>query len=234
MVGVMAHREVLLAVFNNDTPADDINQKYGSYGEMTLTVLNAGLKAKSSDAILRPTFFDVVNGTLPPMKELAKFDGLVLTGSGRALGGKVELNQGGWEIGTTDITLSEAGKTYLETASPTLSMQEVHRDHVSVVPADCINLGGSPATPCQGFVKLYSSAAPTYTTAPNHPTPSSVRILTSQFHPEFTEDIVKMLIEPREESGLFTPELAKWGRENSEKPHDGLVMAEAILSALGL
>ena len=69
------------------------------------------------------------------------------------LGGTVERNPRGWEIGTVEVDLTAAGvEDPLFAGLPRrLSVQATHEDHVAELPADTVLLAGNARVPIQGF-----------------------------------------------------------------------------------
>ncbi|KAI8904455.1 class I glutamine amidotransferase-like protein, partial [Gorgonomyces haynaldii] len=99
-----------------------------------------------------------------------------------ALGGKVSKNPGGWEIGWTRLKLNDDGKRVF--GREWLDIQEMHQDHVSVVPPGFTVLGATAICPVQVMQKS--------------------NIVTLQGHPEFKHEFVKQLISIRTNKGIFT------------------------------
>ena len=85
----------------------------------------------------------------------------------------------------------------------------MHRDAVLETPEGLSNLGSSPACKIQGFYK-------------------PGRVLTLQAHPEFDDFIMKKVVERRHEQGIFDDELFKAGMERAARPHDGLLVSQAL------
>ncbi|KAG2228639.1 hypothetical protein INT48_007092 [Thamnidium elegans] len=120
----------------------------------------------------------------------------------RSAGGVTERNAKGWEVGFTEMQLNQKGKDLFKTEKTKLRINQLHRDHVSVLP--------------KGFVCLAS----TENTA-NHATVSeNGQCITVQGHPEFNRDTMKIIIEKRTESGVLQKEQsAQWlNRLKSEGP----------------
>ncbi len=86
-----------------------------------------------------------------------------------ALGGRVERNPKGPEVGTREIALTEAGRAdpLLAGLPPRLAVQQLHEDHVPAPPPGAVLLATSDHAPVQAF-----AAGP--------------RLRAVQFHPEFT------------------------------------------------
>lgn len=55
------------------------------------------------------------------------------------------------------------------------------------------------------------------------------RLITVQGHPEFTEEIVRELLEARHASGIFDDETFKDAMGRVNKDHDGVKVAQAFL-----
>jgi hypothetical protein len=55
------------------------------------------------------------------------------------------------------------------------------------------------------------------------------KIITVQGHLEFTEEIVRELLEARRASGMLNDEMYNGGVENVDRGHDGVVVAQAFL-----
>ncbi len=96
-----------------------------------------------------------------------------------ALGGRVERHAEGWEIGTTEVALTEAGR-----ADPLFAgfperflVQTTHEDHVVEAPPGAEILAVNPHTPVQSV--------------------AIGRARGVQFHPEVTEEISRDFVERR-------------------------------------
>lgn len=95
-----------------------------------------------------------------------------------ALGGRVDFNPRGVEVGTVSVSLAEAaaGDPLLSGLPPRFSAQLSHRQSVLELPPGAVLLGASDMEPHQGF-----SFGP--------------RAWGIQFHPEFDDQIVARFIE---------------------------------------
>ncbi|KAJ5667821.1 uncharacterized protein N7477_006391 [Penicillium maclennaniae] len=125
----------------------------------------------------------------------------------RALGKRVSRGDS-WEISSSKITLTDAGKELF--GKDELHLHQMHRDIVHEVPEGCINLGYSDPCAIQGFYM------------PN-------RLLTVQAHPEFNEYIMSHLVEARHNGGVFNDELAQDGAARAGNHHDGALVAKKII-----
>lgn len=122
-------------------------------------------------------------------------------------------------------------------------IQQVHRDHVPSLPPfpNIQLLGSTPVTPIQGFIVPRSSptpisASPTYP-PPSNASPSATQIFTLQGHPEFTETIVRHIVDARgpNGSGVVDAPTAEEALERAGKPHDGLgIIGKKALEVLGV
>ncbi|KAF9554793.1 class I glutamine amidotransferase-like protein [Agrocybe pediades] len=117
----------------------------------------------------------------------------------RALGGECVPNGGKWEVGPTTIQLTDLGKQLFH--ADTLTVQEMHRDHVPTVPPKFQLLASTSLSPNQGMVR-YSETSP-----------SAIQIATVQGHPEFTEPIVTSIINQRAASGVIDAEALQTAEE---------------------
>ncbi len=86
-----------------------------------------------------------------------------------ALGGAVERNPRGPELGTREVTFTDAGRAdpLFAGLPPRLAVQQLHEDHVAAVPPGAVLLAAGAHAPVQAF-----GAGP--------------RLRAVQFHPEFT------------------------------------------------
>lgn len=98
-----------------------------------------------------------------------------------ALGGKVEKSNKGWEISVSDIWLNPIGQQYFDIFNENnnkIRLQQMHKDVVTELGNDMMNIGSSGLCEIQGIIKK------------NY-------ILTLQAHPEYVPLVVKNLIESR-------------------------------------
>lgn len=99
-----------------------------------------------------------------------------------ALGGKVEKNPQGWEVGTQTVALTEAatGDPIFRDLPESLEVMESHQDVVTEPPAGAVCLAGNE-------MNRYQALA------------IGKNIRTVQFHPEYTPEHIRFLLEPRRE-----------------------------------
>lgn len=172
----------------------------------------------------------------------------------RALGGEVKLNEAGWELGVYECQLNEEGRELLQYPEEEqyMRIQQVHRDAVTSLPPDCIDLASTERTPYQALAQKYPTPAPPlpsvagtsaymafdvsdFQTDSSGPSPvRSAHVLTLQGHPEFDQEIVHTLIQARSEMGVVTGELKEEALQRYNKPHDGLHLGIVFLMMLGL
>ncbi|KAG8854713.1 hypothetical protein FRB96_007398 [Tulasnella sp. 330] len=120
----------------------------------------------------------------------------------RSMGGRCVRNEKGWEIGTTPVQLTEAGKQVFGADLSTLDIQQMHRDHIPTLPPNMELLASSPIAPVQGMISRHPSGG--------------IHILTVQGHP------VSKIIDAREASGVLDAETVKEARIKAAKRDDGV------------
>jgi len=139
----------------------------------------------------------------------------------RALGGECVPNNGKWEVGVTDIELTDTGKEIF--GLPRIRIQQMHRDHVPVLPPKFLLLGSTPVSEIQGMILPYESS------------PSETHIFCVQGHPEFLPDIVNKIVDFRGKSGVMDPATVKDGHERAVREDDGRgAIGQAIWKVLGV
>lgn len=89
----------------------------------------------------------------------------------------------------------------------------MHRDIVTSFPPGVESLGSSPKCLNQGMY------------VPK-------KLITVEGHPEFTREIVTMILEKRRGQGVFGEEDYRDGLSRVDKPHDGVMIASAFLRFL--
>lgn len=108
----------------------------------------------------------------------------------QALGGRVERHPGGWEIGTTEVELTEAGREDpLFAGFPErFCVQTTHEDYVALLPPDATLLAVNPHTEVQAIAL-------------------GPRVRGVQFHPEVTEEIARDFVTRRRHLVTREPEV---------------------------
>ncbi|KAI0946488.1 hypothetical protein AcW1_009938 [Taiwanofungus camphoratus] len=143
----------------------------------------------------------------------------------RALGGECVPNDGKWEVGVTEVALTDIGKQLL--GVPTLNIQQMHRDHVPATPVSFHLLGSTPISLNQGMVRFYEDGGA--------PRPDNVHILTVQGHPEFTQRISDKIIDARASVGVMSTAVVEDARRRAAWRNDGVsVVGKVIWRVLGV
>ncbi|RAL65779.1 hypothetical protein DID88_005444 [Monilinia fructigena] len=127
---------------------------------------------------------------------------------GRALGVKVDRSDKGWEVSVTPVELTAKGKEIFGLES--LNIFQMHKDIVYEYPKEVEQLAYTDRCTTQG---MYIKG----------------RLITMQGHPEFTEEILREILEARHASGVFDDETFKEAIGRVNKDHDGVKVAHAFL-----
>ena len=90
----------------------------------------------------------------------------------RAFSSKIQANKMGWEVGSTELKLTEGGKEILNPDSDNkkdvIRLQQIHQDCVSEMPDQFELLASSELTPIQALAKYYDDKKPrAFTNAPD-------------------------------------------------------------------
>ncbi|RGP77480.1 hypothetical protein FLONG3_4399 [Fusarium longipes] len=125
----------------------------------------------------------------------------------RALGAKVAVSPGGWEICVDRIDLNETGQKLL--GVPSLGLHQMHRDAVLEVPEGLVNLGSSSKCEIQGLYK-------------------PGRIISFQAHPEFDDFIMGEIMQARYAQKVFSKEMYEEGITRARAEHDGVLVSAKI------
>ncbi|KAL9032109.1 MAG: hypothetical protein Q9214_008104, partial [Letrouitia sp. 1 TL-2023] len=122
---------------------------------------------------------------------------------GRAMGAPVGRSEGGaWEVSVCDVQLTAQGTKVFGGREGLM-----HKDIVFEYPAGVESLGSSESCLVQGMY------------VPN-------RIITVQGHPEFTEEILREILEVRHSQGIFSDEIYEEAIGRVGRKHDGLLVAK--------
>ncbi|TPX67851.1 hypothetical protein SpCBS45565_g03424 [Spizellomyces sp. 'palustris'] len=130
-----------------------------------------------------------------------------------ALGGRVIKNPAGWEIGWTNVNVNDCGAACLNTTKQSMRIQQMHQDHVTVLPPHFETIMSTPECPIQATI-------------------SGNRYLTIQGHPEFTPGVVKEIVKARKASGVFSEEVASAVLEKVDNPVDDDWFARKMIGFL--
>ncbi|KAK0121477.1 hypothetical protein ONS95_009771 [Cadophora gregata] len=242
-----------IAILECDTPLPNTRTKYGSYGGVFTSLLHAGASSLNHPGLtstsgLTLSTFDVVTAQAYP--SLETIDAILLTGSkhnsfdddpwilklvefvrsvlrqrrvrivgvcfghqilGRALGAKVGRSERGWEISVTAMDLTKKGQELFGRTS--LALYQMHRDIVFDYPEGVEPLASTDRCAIQAMY------------VPK-------RYISVQGHPEFTEEIMREIVQLRHSTGLFTDEMEKDAIERVDRYQDGVTVAQAFLKFL--
>lgn len=145
----------------------------------------------------------------------------------RAMGGECVPNGNRWEVGVTDVALTDLGQRIFGVT--TLNIQEMHRDHVPAVPSGFQLLGSTSMSMNQGMVKFKSGSSDQPSSL------SDIQILTVQGHPEYTRGIVKKITDVRASQGIIPLELAEDVEVRSNQRNDGVsILGKTFWEVLGI
>lgn len=104
----------------------------------------------------------------------------------------------------------------------------MHKDHVPVIPENFTLLGSTAVSQNQGMVKRYTTSSQQWKAGEIH-------VLTVQGHPEFSPDIVNLVVDAREKSGVMDAETVRTAREKANKRDDGVgPIGKAVFAVLGV
>lgn len=126
----------------------------------------------------------------------------------RALGGEVALNPAGWEIAVTTTKIDSS--VGLFPSMEVLRLQQMHRDYVSKAPPGCTVFLSNDNCAIQG---MYMKD----------------RYISVQGHPEFNQTTVETLVDTRVKLGIVPEEYGRDAFARAKDPHDGVIVAKAIL-----
>ncbi|SPQ20241.1 7e267bcc-6487-4fdf-84ba-ac5622dabeff [Thermothielavioides terrestris] len=239
-----------LAILEADTPAPKTHARYGGYLGVFRHLFERAVAPAPLSAVLTLTGHDVVRDPGGAYPSLDDVDAVLVTGSkhdafaddpwitalveyvrralahgrvrvvgvcfghqivARAMGALVGRSDRGWEVSVTETRLTEKGRELF--GRETLQIQQMHRDQAFSVPAGAELLASTDKCMNHGFI-------------------IPKRVITVQGHPEFTEDIMRELLETRHASGLFTDELYESGVARNGDHHDGVLMAQVFIKFL--
>ncbi|EPQ51608.1 class I glutamine amidotransferase-like protein [Gloeophyllum trabeum ATCC 11539] len=153
-----------------------------------------------------------------------------------AMGAECEPNGGRWEVGVTEVQLTEIGKRLF--GQSTINIQQMHRDHVPSLPESFHLLGSTLITPNQGMIRFdpsSSAAMPVSASAPATFRLTDIQVLTVQGHPEYTADIVKLLVQARSATGIIDKATAEDFYKRQDWDDDGRgVIGKVIWGIMGV
>ncbi|KXJ88174.1 glutamine amidotransferase class-I [Microdochium bolleyi] len=251
---------IRLAILETDTPVPGIQAQYKTYGGVFRHLFSRALSLPDLDdparSPLRISHHDVVNGDFasaypdPAPDAADPIDAILITGSkhnsfdaepwiehlvqytrrileggrvkvigvcfghqivGRALGAQVGRNDRGWEISVVPLELNEEGKKVF--GRDTLRIHQMHRDAVLTLPPGCTPLASTAACPIQA---MYIPG----------------RMIAVQGHPEFTEDMVREILQLRKYGGILSDDIFEDGMRRVGDEHDGVEIARVFMRFL--
>ncbi|KAI1434490.1 putative class I glutamine amidotransferase [Xylaria sp. CBS 124048] len=130
---------------------------------------------------------------------------------GRALGAELARNTLGWEISVVELELTNEGKKLFGLNK--MSIHQMHRDIVLSLPPGAIRLAQTDICANQA---MYIPG----------------RMLSVQGHPEFTQEMVREILEARKYGGVLGDDVYKDGIDRVANQHDGVAIAQAFLRFL--
>ena len=133
---------------------------------------------------------------------------------GRALGSTVARSQGGaWEVSVCDMSLTPVAKDLFQSSEDQIPIFQMHRDVLLTYPEGVIPLGSSPKCEVQG---MYIPK----------------RMISVEGHPEFTEDIVREILDNRRKKGIFEGEIYEDAVRRVGNKQNGVQIATGFLRFL--
>ncbi|KAI1133239.1 putative class I glutamine amidotransferase [Nemania abortiva] len=244
---------IRLAILEADTPIPPIKAKYQSYGGVFTNMFKRACASLSHpvslDSQLALSSYDIVSDpTAYPDPET--IDAILITGSkynafdddewivrlveftkscldggrirvigvcfghqiiGRALGAELGRNTRGWEVSVVEHELTDDGKRVFGLEK--MSIHQMHRDAVLSFPPGVVQLAKTDVCANQA---MYVPG----------------RLISVQGHPEFTEDMVRELLNMRKYGGIITDEIYQGGMNRVGDRQDGVAVAQAFLRFL--
>ncbi|TFK47377.1 class I glutamine amidotransferase-like protein [Heliocybe sulcata] len=146
-----------------------------------------------------------------------------------AMGAECVPNGGRWEVGITEVQLTDLGRKLL--GQDIVNIQQMHRDHVPSIPESFHLLGSTAVTKNQGMVRFDPSTG----ASPSQFSLDDIQVLTVQGHPEYTTDIVKLLVQARSATGVLDkPTADDFFKREGWKDEGRGVIAKLIWEILGV
>ncbi|KAK7981557.1 hypothetical protein PG988_003795 [Apiospora saccharicola] len=254
-----AQRPLRLAILEADTPVPGVLAKYGTYGSVFAHLFRQACAPEPLESQLTLSHYDVVND-LSSYPDPETLDAVLITGSkhsafeddewilrlvaytkrlleqpsreggeggrapvrvigvcfghqiiGRAMGAPVGRSDRGWELSVIDMALTDEGKRIF--GGETLKIHHMHRDIVHEYPKGTIPLAHTDICATQAMY------------VPK-------RMIALQGHPEFTEDMVREILEMRHKGGIIPDAVFEDAISRVANAHDGVNIARAFLRFL--
>ncbi|KAI1274303.1 putative class I glutamine amidotransferase [Xylaria sp. FL0933] len=244
---------VRLAILEADTPVPGVKAKYQSYGGVFTHLFKRACASPPHPAplesLLTLSAHDIVND-LTAYPDPESIDAILITGSkynafdndewiirlvqftkrcleggrvrvigicfghqiiGRALGAELGRNTRGWEVSVVEHELTEEGKKVL--GMEKMSIHQMHRDAVLTFPPGVTQLAHTDVCDNQG---MYIPG----------------RMISVQGHPEFTEEMVREILDIRKYGGIVTDGIYEDGINRVADKQDGVAVAQAFIRFL--
>ncbi|TCD67628.1 hypothetical protein EIP91_012193 [Steccherinum ochraceum] len=149
----------------------------------------------------------------------------------RALGSPCVPNGGKWEVGITEVQLTEIGRQLFEdmttiTRFDLKNIQQMHRDHNPEIPESCHHLGSTAVCKNQGFIRYKPSSQHTPGSPINY---GDIQIFTVQGHPEFTKRIVTKIVTARSGTGVIDKITAEDATRRADWRNDGVSVLGKVI-----
>ncbi|KAK8118466.1 uncharacterized protein PG998_003092 [Apiospora kogelbergensis] len=232
-----APRPLRLAILEADTPVPGVLAKYGRYGAVFAHLFRQACAPEPLESQLALSSHDVV-GDPASYPDPETLDAVLITGSkhsafedddwilrlvaytkrlleqpivGRAMGAPVGRSDRGWELSVVDMALTDEGKRIF--GGETLKIHHMHRDIIHEYPKGTIPLAHTDVCATQA---MYIPR----------------RMIALQGHPEFTEDMVREILEMRHKGGIFPDDVFEDAMGRVANAHDGVAIARAFLKFL--
>ncbi|KAI1813186.1 putative class I glutamine amidotransferase [Poronia punctata] len=253
MGSLSVNEPVRLALLEADTPVEGIKAKYGTYGgvftHLFQRACDSSIPPIDLESQLSLSSHDIVND-LTAYPDPESIDAILITGSkfnafdndewivrlvqytkrclesgrvrvigvcfghqiiGRALGAVLGRNTRGWEISVVEHELTPEGKKVF--GMEKLSIHQMHRDAVLTFPPGVIQLARTEVCANQA---MYMPR----------------RMISVQGHPEFTEEMVREILELRKYGGILGDDIYNDGISRVAKKQDGVAVARIFLRFL--
>lgn len=244
---------IRLAILEADTPVPGVQAAYGGYGGVFTELFRQAVAPEALEAHLTLSSHDVVSGGAAAYPDPTTVDAVLITGSkhsafegdewierlvaytkalldggrvrvvgvcfghqivGRALGAPVGRSPTGrWELAVVDVALTDEGKRLFAGVGDSLRIHQMHRDEVHEYPAGVVPLAHTSVCATQA---MYLPG----------------RMIAVQGHPEFTESMVREILQLRHDGGIFSDAVYEDAMARVADKHDGVAIAQAFLRFL--
>ncbi|KAF2788734.1 class I glutamine amidotransferase-like protein [Melanomma pulvis-pyrius CBS 109.77] len=243
-----------IAILECDTPPDSVREKFGRYGTIFKTLLDAGADALgqpdliSSKKGLELSAFDVVEDQKYP--DLDNVDAVLISGSKHN-----SFDDTPWILKLVEFTKKLLAQDRVRTIGVCFGHQIIGRAagvkvgrseegwEIAVLPVEMTAKGKelfkqdtlSLHQMHRDVVFEYPKGVETLGASPKcliQGMYKKGKFISVQGHPEFNEQIVTRLVNMRHEQGIFTNELAKDALDRVGNHHDGVAVAQGFLRFL--